>query len=402
MRYYSLAEQAMADGFRPCLRCRPDSAPGSCAWKGVNTTVERALNLIRSDTQQTIQHIASRLGITDRYLRDLFQQHLGLSPKRYQLYQRLLFAKQLLHQTHLSIEQVAQAAGFQSARRLQAHVSKHLKLTPRQIRATPRTPGPLMLTLNFRPPYNWEQVRGFLARRAIADVEQVDDTSYARYVSLGGQRGHFHARFDEQNACFRVELNMSKLDRLSDVIHHIRRILDLDADMSVISAALNDAGIPGRMQVQGLRLPGVWEPFEAGCRAILGQQISVKAAIALLNQLTALCTPSDDPPQGFPSAETVAAVDLSALKMPDARRQTLRAFARYCAAHHDEIRPEELLNIKGIGPWTVSYIKLRGYSEPDVWLDTDLVIKKHLEGATMTPERAAPWRSYLTLQLWSL
>lgn len=399
--YYDLAAQAMAAGYRPCLRCRPDSAPGSCAWKGTDTTVERALSLLSAFPHLSLQQIADKLGISDRYLRGLFQQHLGLSPKRYQLYQQLLFAKQLLHQTGLSIEQVAQAAGFQSARRLQDNVRQHLQLTPSQIRGKQEHSRPLELKLSFRPPYNWPQVRDFLALRAVPEIESVDDDSYARTFRLDGRQGWFHARFDQSNDCFVVQLEMQPLDNLKAVIDQIRRILDLDAQMPVVSAALTSCGIAVRDQLPGLRLPGVWAPFEAGCRAILGQQVSVKAAIGLLTRLTELCGESSERGRLFPLPEAIAEADLSSLRMPSSRRETLKRFADYYLQHkHHE--PDELLRIKGIGPWTVSYIKLRGYSQPDIWLDSDLVIKKQIASYALQPDHAAPWRSYLTLQLWSM
>ncbi|GGD78963.1 AlkA N-terminal domain-containing protein [Lacimicrobium alkaliphilum] len=399
--YYRLAEQAMGDGFRPCLRCRPDSAPGSCAWKGVDTTVERALSLLNAFPDLSLQQIAEKLGISDRYLRGLFQQHLGLSPKRYQLYQQLLFAKQLLHQTSLSIEQVAQAAGFQSARRLQDNVRQHLQLTPRQIRGKQEYTRPLELKLSFRPPYNWPQVRDFLALRAVPQMEWVEQDSYARTFRLDGRQGWFHARFDETNDCFVVKLEMQPLDNLKSVTDQIRRILDLDADMPVIGTALTNSGIAQPLLVPGLRLPGVWAPFEAGCRAILGQQVSVKAAIGLLTRLTDICGQPVDRGRLFPLPEAIADADLSSLGMPSSRRETLRRFAHYCLQHREH-DPDALLNIKGIGPWTVSYIKLRGYSQPDIWLDSDLVIKKQIANYALQPDQAAPWRSYLTLQLWSM
>lgn len=400
--YYRFAEQAIADGFRPCLRCRPDAAPGSCAWNGVDTTVARALSLLSENSHLSLRQIAEKLGIGDRYLRGLFQRHLGLAPKRYQLYQQLLFAKQLLHQTSLSVEQVAQAAGFRSARRLQDNVRQHLQLTPSQIRGKQEHTRPLELKLSFRPPYNWPQVRDFLAQRAVAGMEWVDDHSYARTFRLGEQQGWFHARFDDSNNCFVVKLEMQQLTMLKAVVNQVRRILDLDADMSMVSAALTDTGIPPHSLLPGLRLPGVWQPFEAGCRAILGQQVSVKAAIGLLTRLTELCGEADSRGRLFPLPEAVARADLSSLRMPGSRRDTLSRFAQYCAQQNGNIETEDLLSIKGIGPWTVSYIKLRGYSHPDIWLDSDLVIKKQIAKYALQADRAAPWRSYLTLQLWSM
>ncbi|WP_438865184.1 bifunctional transcriptional activator/DNA repair enzyme AdaA, partial [Neptunicella sp.] len=187
VEYFLLAEQAMQAGFRPCLRCRPDSAPSSWAWKGVDTTVERALTLLTDYPQLTLQHIAVKLGISDRYLRNLFSQKVGMTAKQYQLCQQLLFAKKLLHETALSIEQVALSCGFQSSRRLQDLFKKRLQLSPAQVRKNkPLANDHIQLSLAFRPPYNWPMLRDFLALRAVTGMEWVNDDSYARTFDLDG------------------------------------------------------------------------------------------------------------------------------------------------------------------------------------------------------------------------
>ncbi len=171
--YYHYAAQAMHAGFRPCLRCRPDSAPQSPAWNGVATTVNRAAQLLAALPPQPIADIADRLGITSRYLHKLMQQHMGSSPSQWQKYHQLLFAKQLLQQSALPVEHVAQAAGFGSARRLQSAIKNIWSLTPTQLRRiSPSRPGlqGISVVLNYRKPYDWCLVRDFLAARAIPDV----------------------------------------------------------------------------------------------------------------------------------------------------------------------------------------------------------------------------------------
>lgn len=402
VEYYPLAQQAMEAGYRPCLRCRPDSAPQSWAWKGVDTTVERAVRLIKQSPQVQLSELVERLGISDRYLRDLFKQKLGIGPKKFQLYERLLFAKQLLHQSGLSVEQVAQASGFSSARRLQENMKASLGLTPARIRSQKREQnGVLQLQLAYRPPYNWAHVRDFLCVRAIAEIEKITETSYSRTFIIDGVTGWFRAEHNPRKCVFDVSLKLSDASQLKRVISEIRRVLDLDAEPVVINQSLMSAGLEQSSIVEGIRIPGVWSSFEAGCRAILGQQISVKAAINLLNTLAVELGEHSCFGFHFPLPEAIAESDLAFLGMPARRKDTLRNFAHACSSSCNE-ELDGWLDIKGVGPWTVAYAKMRGQSNPDIWLNSDLVIKKQIAQHELTADNAAPWRSYLTFQLWSM
>lgn len=402
VEYVQMAHQAISAGYRPCLRCRPDSAPHSYAWKGVQTTLERGMALLKIHPQLQVTEIAKKLGISERYLRQLFNQHLGISPKQYQLYEQLLFAKQLLHQSHLSVESVAQAVGFQSSRRLQANLNKVTRLTPRQIRRhSAKLTTNIQIKLAYRPPYAWQQVRDFLAIRAVKGMEQVTENSYSRTFSFNQAKGYFHATFCAEEPVFNIELTLDKVSQLKGVVENIRRILDLDADSQLIRQQLKRAGVREDHIINGLRLPGIWDPFEAGCRAILGQQVSVKAAVNLVNQLVQQLGKKQENMFLFPDAQAVAEDELTFLKMPNSRRQALRAFASYLAQQPTSDL-QTWLSIKGVGPWTVAYAQLRGQSNSDIWLDTDLVIKKACQQFQLEPAAAAPWRSYLTFQLWSL
>lgn len=407
VEYFELAQSAMQAGYRPCLRCRPDSAPGSCAWRGVDTTVERAVGLIKSYPQLTLLQICEKLGVSDRYLRALFSKKLGISPKQFKRFDQLLFAKQLLHQSHLTIEQVAQASGFSSARRLQDNMQSGMQLTPSQIRkqlpnAEGKRDNHLHLHMTFRSPYHWPQVRDFLARRAIAGIETVTNSSYARTFTLDGSHGWFEAEFNPLKGRFDIELQVEDLSKIHSVVAHIRRLLDIDADPVVIAQGLKDCGLREELIVTGLRIPGIWDSFEAGCRAILGQQISVAAAINLVTLLAEKCGTSHPMGRLFPSAEAVANSDLLFLKMPAARRECLKRFAVFYSENQHVFDLSQWQNLKGIGPWTVAYAQMRGQSQPDIWLKSDLIIKQQLAKYQLNADAAAPWRSYLTFQLWSL
>lgn len=401
--YYPLAQLAMQAGYRPCLRCRPDSAPESFAWKGVDTTVERGMRLLRQFPDLPLEEIAQKLGVSDRYFRALFKQKLGIGPKKFQMYEQLLFAKKLLHESSLSVEHVAQACGFSSSRRLQQNMKDNLGLTPKQVRSkTPFNREYLTLQLAYRTPFDWQHIRDFLQLRRIEGMEQVTDNSYARSFNIGDDCGWFRVTHNPKARGFEVQLKLENLALLKTVVGQIRRVLDLDLDPSVVESALLKSGVPASQIKQGIRIPGVWHPFEAGCRAILGQQISVKAAINLVTKLVHNLGLQSEFGYMFPSPEAVANSDLSFLGMPQRRRESIIAFAHYCHANPLNSDLQHWLNIKGVGPWTVAYAQMRGQSNPDIWLDTDLVVKKQLQQFNIDAQLASPWRSYLTFQLWSM
>lgn len=398
--YYQQAMEAMRDGYRPCLRCRPDSAPGSCAWQGIKTTTTRAQRLLSNLPPEPITTIAERLGISERYLHKLIHAELGLSPKRVQLYQQLMFAKRLLQQTTLPIHDVAYSVGFHSARRLQSVMKSHWSLTPSQLcradtdgikQAMPK----LTLFLAYRPPYQWTMLRDFLRKRAITEVEEVRDNSYRRVFSEDGVNGWIYAEHQPEHNGFAVSLSIDTLQAAPKILATLTRVLDLNADPDLIFQALLCAGVSPKEAIEGLRLPGVWSVFEAGCRAILGQQVAVKAAIYQINKLTHALGQDNGFGWTFPTPDAVATSDLAFLNMPQARKNTLRAFAHYMAnTESDDFSPEAVLALKGIGPWTLDYIVMRGLSEPDRALDGDLIVRNMVEKLSIQPDRAAPWRSF--------
>ncbi len=430
VEYFFHSSQALQSGYRPCLRCRPDSAPGSWAWLGTATTLQRAIRLIEQGAlqQQNLEEFALRLGISGRYLRKLFTEQLGVSPKQYAQYHQLMFAKQLLHLSDMSISDIALASGFNSIRRFNDAFQKVLKLTPSAIRKrtiqeleTSQLPQPSrkeqqaqishQLTLRVRPPFNWQHTLDFYRLRAIKGIEFVDSTSYQRSFQLEQIEGWF--KVSQQNEqSLQVEFTLSDIRALNALMQKIRRMLDLESDLSSIEQHLSQNGLAG-IATPGIRIPGVWDIWEAGIRAILGQQVSIKAAITHLNQLTqqlnnhnsnAQSTAHDNPLFIFPKPEWIVASDLAFLKLPNSRKETLKAFARYMLDHPDE-HPSQWQQIKGIGPWTIQYACIRGLSEPDHFLAGDLVIKKALsvidkESESVDIKKLSPWGSYATFQCW--
>ncbi|PKH63202.1 alcohol dehydrogenase [Shewanella sp. Choline-02u-19] len=456
VRYFDSPLKAANVGLRPCLRCRPDSAPGSFAWKGVATTLERAISLIDVGVLTgadaiSIEQLSERLGVSSRYLRKLFTEGVGTSIKQYAQYRQLMFAKQLLHQTELSITQIGLAAGFNSIRRFNEVFKQTLKLTPStfrkqvisaNIKLTKNShskinevdvpsvePIKLSVELYYRPPFAWQQQHDFYQVRAVSNMEWLEgDNNYGRSFTTNGVSGYFDANHNNARNSFNVDIvldNEQGLSELSAIIANIKRVLDLDANMQAIEQVLHLLAPLQQKIIPGLRLPGTWSTFEAGCRAVLGQQVSIIQASKLLNQLVLSYGErriiSDKDVVLFPTAETVANASLDELKMPGTRKLALNALGEF-VTQNPAADINDWLSIKGIGPWTVAYAHMRGASSPDVLLCGDLVVKKRvltlyqqhnevLESApaidysALTKEIAStvsPWGSYLTFQLWNL
>lgn len=400
VEYFTDKAQALQAGYRPCLRCRPDSAPGSWAWKGVETTFQRAISLIdRGELHHhSVSELAERVGISDRYLRMLFEQYLGMSPKQYAQYQQLMFAKQLLHSSSMSVTEVGFAAGFNSTRRFNDAFQKFLKLTPSQVRRKEFDGmGSNRIALPYRGELNWQHMLDFYRLRAIEGVELVSDESYQRNVFLDDSKAWFKATKGE--GYLELAFEIEDVTKLQNLVSDIRRMFDLDADICTVEQHLEYVA-PGLVSSKGIRIPGVWNAWEAGVRAILGQQVSVKAAIGQLNLLVATLS-GESEKRFFPTPSDIANADVSFLRMPQSRKETLVRFAQFMQ-DNSEADPQQWLTLKGIGPWTVSYAQLRGQSQPDCFLDKDLVVKKAMQRyPSLNTHTAAPWGSYATFHLWN-
>ena len=406
VEYYTTAIQAANAGYRPCLRCRPDSAPNSAAWKGINTTLDRAIALIDEGELEhgSISSLASRLGISERYLRKLFTEHIGISPKAYALYQQCLFAKQLLHQTNLPITQVALTSGFKSIRRFNDSFKSQLSMTPSAVRKSSKTTEEdLTITLSYCPPYNWAAMQNFYSQRIIEGLEWCNQSHYGRTFQWAGSKGKFTATHDKKNHCFHVSISIDNLTTLKNTLSNIKRVLDIDVNMELVDEQLQHTFGKSNNIISGLRLPGTWSLYEAGIRAILGQQISVKAAHNLIKVLVTELGEKLGSHYLFPTPHALIQNDLEFLRTNKKRKQTLKDFSLFYLSQKAPHDPDEWISINGIGPWTINYAKMRGLSDPNIFLGNDLGIKKALNtsGTTFSPEKASPWQSYLTIQLWN-
>jgi AraC family transcriptional regulator of adaptative response / DNA-3-methyladenine glycosylase II len=437
-RFFRSSAAAQASGFRACLRCRPEISPESACWRGTSNSVSRALALIAEgflDREDgTVEALAARVGMGERQLRRLFERHLGASPVAVAQTRRLLFAKQLLHDTKLPMAEVAMAAGFGSVRRFNDAFHTLYQQSPRELRrrvmrAAPEHSGvaPVTLHIAYRPPYDWDAMLTYLSARAIDGMESLEDGVYRRSISHQGEYGTVAvAHAPDRNALF-ATIRFPNVRALPSIVASVRRQFDVDADIEAITSHLaKDRTLAPLIAARpGLRVPGCWDEFELAVRAVLGQQITVEAARQLGGKLVLFCgdpvrdTRDSRLAHTFPSARRVAAADLSSIGMPKSRRTTLKALAQAAVADPRLLAPSgsiddsivRLRAIPGIGEWTAQYIALRALREPDAFPATDLGI---LRGAARLPgllptapqliQRAKawrPWRAYAAQYLWT-
>lgn len=435
--FYGSAAAAQDAGFRPCLRCRPETAPELASWRGTSNTVSRAIALITEGTldgdNASVEKLAARLGVGERQLRRLFLQHLGASPISVAQTRRVLFAKQLIHETRMPMAEVALAAGFRSVRRFNETFQNLFQRPPSALRrktaATAADDG-VTLRLRYRPPYDWESILRFMQARAIPEMEVVENGRYFRTVEMDGFSGTievFHQP-ERQNIC--VKIRFPNVRSLPAIVARVRRQFDIGADIETIAAQLSSDPQLALLIAQrpGLRAPGGWDGFELAVRAILGQQVSVAAARRLAGQVVALHgkplpkTYAGHPGLSrlFPTAERLAKVKSIGLGMPVVRLATLKATAEAAVADNNLFRQtgsiEEAINrlkaIHGIGEWTAQYIALRAIREMDAFPATDVDV---LRGATVLDKSASftpmrllsraeswrPWRAYAAQHLWA-
>ncbi|MDX1498206.1 MAG: AlkA N-terminal domain-containing protein, partial [Salinisphaeraceae bacterium] len=401
----------------------PEASPGTPAWNGTSTTVNRGLRLIEAGAldHADVETLANRLGVGPRHLSRLFQQHLGASPVAIAQTRRLHFAKKLIDETSLPMAEIALAAGFGSIRRFNAVFAKTYQRSPRSLRRQTRGPSgsALRLLLSYRPPYDWPLMRDFLAMRTIQGVEQVEGNTYRRSIQVDGQSGWFALQpGDGQSLILDIHLPSSR--ELAQVTARIRQQFDLAADPMNINRQLRKDALlaPLIKRHPGLRLPGAWDPFELGVRAILGQQVSVAAARTLAGRtVEQFGERSGEFPNGeamwlFPDAARLAVAQLDSIGLTRKRAETLQGFARAVASGQLDFSmlqdaaslKSALLALPGIGPWTAEYIAMRALAEPDAFPTADLgLLRATGMNAHELQQRAEawrPWRAYAAIHLW--
>ena len=426
-RFFDTRAQAEAAAFRPCMKCRPEIAPGLSQMDSSRTLADTAArwieHAVHSGDGVALPTLAAKLGVTDRHLRRIFQATHGVAPHEYLTTQRLLLAKQLLTDTTQAVTQVALASGFDSLRRFNAAFAERYRFNPTQLRREGAAPSSSMaLRLAYRPPYDVQAVLGFFARREVRGVEQVEGLTLRRTVGWlhRGTRvtGWISARFVPEKNEVHVDASASLTPVLGAVMQRVRQGLDLDADPALIDPAMSLLPVPLR---PGTRLPGVMDGFEGAVRVILGQQVTVKAARTLVQRLVdrfgePISTPYPALTHVFPHAQAIAAADPEVIGKLGIVRQRVKALQALAAAVADgslllhrgaplEATLDTLRALPGVGEWTAQVVAMRALAWPDAWPATDIGLMNALgsrdpKHITALAEPWRPWRAYAVMRLW--
>jgi AraC family transcriptional regulator, regulatory protein of adaptative response / DNA-3-methyladenine glycosylase II len=427
--FFSTRAQAEAAAFRPCMKCRPEIAPGLSHTDSSRSLADTAArwieHAVHNGESPSISSLAAKLGVTDRHLRRIFLVTHGVGPLAYVNTHRLLLAKQLLTDTALPITQVAQSSGFESLRRFNAAFLEHYRFNPSQLRregtqGRPRAETPLRLA--YRPPYDISAMLAFFTQRELRGVEQVEGLALRRTVGWRhkGQpvAGWLEARFVPEKNEVHVTASGSLSPMLGAALQRVRQALDLDADPAQIDPVLATLPLPPR---PGLRLPGSLDGFETGVRVILGQQVTVKAARTLVQRLVdrfgqPIETPFAALTHVFPSATTLAQADPEVIGKLGIVRQRVKALQALAQAVHQgdmalhpgaplDATMAALRDMPGIGEWTAQVIAMRTLGWPDAWPASDIALMnvlgtRDIKQIHAIAEPWRPWRAYAVMRLW--
>jgi AraC family transcriptional regulator of adaptative response / DNA-3-methyladenine glycosylase II len=429
-RFFPGAAAAEQAGFRPCLRCRPELAPGHAPVDAAGRLASAAAARIEAgalNDGQSLENLAGELGLSARQLRRVVRRELGVTPVALAQTCRLLLAKQLLTETRLPIIEVAFASGFGSVRRFNTLFRSHYRLNPSRFRRATEPAHlevPLRLKLAYRPPLAWAELLRFLAARALVGIERIAGDAYLRTVAIGPHRGWLRVEPAGTPNTLIVEVSAELAPALASVLPRLRHLFDLNARPDLIAVHLGaDARIgPLVRQCPGLRVPGAFAGFDVAWRAIVGQRISVRAATTVAGRLAAalgepIATPDPQLNRLAPTPERVAeasVADLMAFGLARERARAIRTLARAVADRRLRLEPgaepeaviERLKDLPGIGEWTAQYIALRALSWPDAFPHGDLGLLRSLEETSSARLRTLadawrPWRAYAVMHLWN-
>jgi AraC family transcriptional regulator of adaptative response / DNA-3-methyladenine glycosylase II len=424
MRFYSNAAAAEGAGFRPCLRCRPERAPGLAPVDAVSRLIGAAMAGIEEHALSSarVGELATALGVSERHLRRVTESELGVSPIELAQTQRLLLAKRLLRETALSLTQIAFASGFGSVRRFNALFKSRYGLNPRAVRGSANRADGLNVQLEFRPPMAWTNLLAYLSLRAIPGVEMVDAAHYRRTVSIGDASGWIDVSMHASGTALNLQTSPSLSMHIGAVIARVKHLFDLGSAPTAVAELLGKDSILHATveRIPGLRVAGAFDGFELAVRTVLGQQISVKSASTVSGRWaavfgTAIATPYPELNRLAPRPQDTAdrnEDELAALGMVGARARSLISLAKAVAdrrvnlslASDVEAQMENLMSLTGIGPWTANYIAMRALHWPDAFPAGDLMLMRAANlkerQLRLHSEAWRPWRAYAAHYLW--
>lgn len=412
-----IAEKA---GYRPCLRCRPESAPQSPAWIGTSAIVQRAVKVLQTQYAQSFKEddFAEQFGVSARHLRRLFIDEIGKTPKQLCFENRLNLARKLIVETRLPIAEIGFASGFHSVRRFNDSFKDRFKKSPKEIRRNSLAPNaPLLVSLPYRPPFDFSGLLYFYKNHQVGNLERFDSERMYRIIEYDGKVGQIIISNDPENSNVLVEIDFPDTSHLHVIIANVRILLDLDSDPVLIANSLEaNTRVKALLQKHpGIRLPSGWSQFEVAVATILGQLVSVEQGRSLVNQLIELLgkdsglTYAGQPIRLFPTPIAIASADLSGLKTTGARKETLKQFAKAIANKQLSLEPtqdvgefvDKVMDIRGIGPWTANYMALKVLRHTDAFPATDLILNRALAlHSQEVVDKMSPWRGYAAALFW--
>jgi AraC family transcriptional regulator of adaptative response / DNA-3-methyladenine glycosylase II len=421
-RFYASSAAAVAAGFRACRLCRPDALPGSREWDHRSDLAARALQLIGAGRvdETGVGGLAGDLHVSERQLHRVLVAEVGAGALRLARSRRAQTARLLIDQTSLPLTEIAFAAGFASIRQFNDVMREEFGAPPSQLRRhrsddDGRAPaeGSLTLRLRVREPYAGDRLVRWFALHAVDGLEEEADGWFGHVVRT--MHGPAVVRARPEQGQLAVRLTLPDLTDLSATVAGVRRMWDLDADPAAVDSVLAaDPVLAPLVELRpGLRVPGAGDGFEVAVRAVLGQQVSLRAARTLTARLVEaqgqpLGTPVGGLARAFPSPERLSDADLSGLGLTSARAAAVRALAaavtdglRLAPGADRDATRAALLALPGIGPWTADYVALRALADPDVWMPTDLILRRAVDRRRADPDRWRPWRAYAAVHLWT-
>ncbi|MCA9793985.1 MAG: helix-turn-helix domain-containing protein [Candidatus Eremiobacteraeota bacterium] len=408
VRFFRSSAEAKRNGFRPCLRCRPELAPESFSFQEPSGVLARGLNLIAEGAldEAPLSALATRLNVSDRHLRRLFDKHLGAAPSEVASARRLEAAKRLLDQTSMSMTEVAFASGFSSLRRFNQAFSSTYGCPPSRLRGQARSDRGLTLRLGWRGDYDWAWLWQYLGARAIGGLETVRAGLYRRLFRVEGHLCAVEVTPRQNHLLVRLEGELqgpALAAAVRSVSLRVSRLFDLAFDPLCLAGLSQDA-LVGRW-LPGIRVPACWDGFEMAVRAVLGQQVSVAAATTICGRVVERF----GGPGEFPKPEVLAEAPLEEVGLPGKRAACLRGLAARVAEGQlnldSSLSEQDLEGLPGIGPWTRSYLAMRVGRQPNAFPAGDLVLRKmagNLTGRQLEQRSAdwQPWRAYAAMALW--
>lgn len=429
--FYRSAAAALQAGYRPCLRCRPEIAPQLWSVTDGADIVPCALRLIGAGAldETSLVELAAQLGVSDRHLRHRFTDALGTSPSQVAKTRRLLFAKQLITDTTLTMTEIAISAGFKSIRSFNRTLQETYGCTPTHLRRHQQTAAPtapITLKLSFSPPYNWDAIAAFRIRRATLGLAVATPSRYCRTIELEGYQGWISVEPMPEKNYLLARIAFPKVGLLAKIVARLQHMFDLNANGAAIEQQLQQDPLFKHRFQNGLRIPGAWDAFELAVRAIVGQQVSVATANTLFERIVTRYGKPFAVPQApaelkyvFPQPSVLSGADLTEVGVIRSRAVAISRLAQTVVQNPDffnqlttlDSSVKTLCQLRGIGPWTAHYIAMRALQAPDAFPPGDIGLLRGIAalGEPLTKSqlqerstRWQPWRTYAAMQLWAV